>query len=187
VIEVHLGEAKKKREIMRQAILEGLDEWSFPVSQWEKRSVAEIQSLPRVKVNRYPDEVLSYMRMPARRCHENAHFMQNNDPEGKIKHIVGWWVQGEDFVLHSVVLQGDQYVCVTPAPLESENTFEFVPDEKIEWRDEGNVRTAYRDGVAIGKGLRADPEKTLAELDEIRGQILSGADPYDAVRRKRLG
>lgn len=178
-----VGEAKKRIESVRKAFLAEIDEWSFPPSEWEARTVSEIQLLPIVKVRRYPDDALSYMRMPARHCHANAQFMEDTDPSGRMKHITGWWIQGDTYLLHSVVLHDDQYVCVTPAPLESEETFDFVPDSEIEWRDDGEVRSAYRGGALIGKGVRTNPARSLAEIDKIRQRLLSGMNPYEAVKR----
>jgi hypothetical protein len=177
-----MGEAKRKAEVARKSFLEELEKWSFATSPWEERAVAEIRTLPVVTVTRYPAHVLEYMQMPARQCHSNARFMQDNDPEGRLKQITGWWVQGDKYVLHSVVDQHGQYVCVTPTPLQSEAAFEFVPDTKIEWRDEGLVRTAYRDDVEIGPGLRADPASVLADIEAIRTRLLSGMNPYRALR-----
>ncbi len=177
-----MGEAKKKREALRQVFLAGLDEWTFEPTEWERHTVAEVNLLPRVKAIRLSDEQLIYMRMPAKECHQNAHFVEQTDPTGSSKHITGWWIQREGYVLHSVVLKDSQHFCVTPVPMEKTNSFDFVPDAKIEWRNEGQHRTAFRDGVAIGKGIRPDPDQTIAELESIRQKLLSGMDPLKAVR-----
>ena len=179
-----LGEAKRKLADTRASFLQELEKWSFPTSDWEIKTVIEISQLPAVRVTRYPDEVLAYMRMPPRECHKNARFMQDNDPEKRLKQVTGWWPQEGQYVLHSVVDQHGEYVCVTPTPLHSEQTFDFIPDDKIEWRDEGDYRVAYRDGVAIGPGVRSDPPKMIAEMKAIRDRLMSGMNPYKAVQKR---
>lgn len=178
-----VGEAKRKLAEARASFLAELEKWSFPPTEWEAHTVAEISQLPVVKVTRYPDEHLAYMRMPPRECHANARFMQDNDPDKQLRQVTGWWPQDGQYVLHSVVDQHGEYVCVTPAPMYVSRSFDFIPDEKIEWRDEGDYRTAYRDGIEIGPGVRADPAKTLAELEGMRQRLLSGMNPYQAVKR----
>ncbi|AUX78890.1 hypothetical protein [Sinorhizobium fredii] len=178
-----MGEAKRKTEKTRVSFLAELDKWYFPTTEWEARTVAEISQLPVVKVTRYPDDTLAYMRMPPRACHANARFMQDNDPDKRLRQVTGWWPQDGHYVLHSVVDQHGEYVCVTPAPMYVGRTFDFIPDEKIEWRDEGDYRTGYRNGIEIGPGVRADPAKTLAELESMRQRLLSGMNPYQAVKR----
>lgn len=179
-----MGQAKRRMEETRASFLLELEKWSFPVTDWEIETVRQISKLPVVRVTRYPDDALAYMRMPARRCHQNARFMQDNDPKKRLKQVTGWWPQDGQYVLHSVVDQCRGYVCVTPAPLHTEQTFDFIPDDKIEWRDEGDVRVAYRDGVAIGVGVRSDPVKTIAELNETRKRLTSGMNPYEAIRKR---
>lgn len=177
-----MGEAKRNLERVRQSFLAEIDKWAFPATDWEARTVEELKSMPRTKVIRYPDDALEYMRMPPRECHVNARFMQDNDPEGRLRQVTGWWLQDDNYVLHSVVDQYGRLVCVTPAPLHPENSFDFIPDPKIEWRDEDDYREAYREGVCIGPGLRSNPEKTLAQLAVIRTRLISGMNPYKAVQ-----
>lgn len=178
-----MGAAKRKREELRKALLEEMDKWSFPSTEWETRTVEEIRKLPVVKVRRYPDDTLAWMRMPPRQCHANARFMQENDPERRARQVTGWWVQEGDYLLHSVVARDGEYLCVTPAPLHQDDLFDFIPDPKIEWREEGDHRVAYRDDVEIGPGVRSDPVGTLAKIEEMRARLLSGMNPYEVVKR----
>jgi hypothetical protein len=178
-----VGEAKRKLEEARKLFIAELDKWSFQATKWEARTVAEITELPVVKVTRYPDDTLAYMRMPPRECHKNARFMQDNDPDKQLRQVTGWWPQDGQYVLHSVVDQYGVHVCVTPTPMHSGGTFDFIPDDKIEWRDEGDYRVAYRDGEEIGPGVRADPAKTLAEIERMRQRLLTGMNPYQAAQR----
>lgn len=178
-----MGESKRKLEAVRKLFLDEFKKWAFPITDWEVKTVEQIRNLPVVRARRYPDDALEWMRMPARECHANARFMQDNDPEGRLKQVTGWWLQEGNYVLHSVVDQYGTYMCVTPAPLHREYEFDFIPDPKIEWRDEGDHRVAYRDGVKIGPGVRSDPAETLEVLDKIRTRLLSGMNPYEAVRK----
>jgi hypothetical protein len=177
-----VGEAKRKLEEARATFLQELEKWSFPVSDWEARTVAEISKLPVVRVKRYPDDALAYMRMPPKECHKNARFMQDNDPDKRLRQVTGWWPQDGQYVLHSVVDQYGEYVCVTPAPMHHEDTFDFIPDDKIEWRDEVDYRVAYRDGVAIRPGVRSDPLKAIDDMKVVKERLLSGMNPYQAVQ-----
>lgn len=178
-----MGQARAKLAVVRQMFLANLDDWAFEPTAWEAQTVNEIEKLPVVKVRRYPDNVLKDMRMPARECHANAKYMEDNDPEKRTKHITGWWIQFDCFILHSVILRDGQYACVTPAPYESADVFDFVPDAAIVWRDNGRLRSAFRDDVMIGKGVRKYPSKKLEEVQMLKARLLSGMNPYEAMRR----
>ena len=160
------------------AYLRELENWLFPITEWEVQTVAEISALPTVRVTRCPDDLLEHMQMTPRLCHANARFMQENDPDKRLKQVTGWWLQDGQYLLHSVVDRYGTLVCVTPVPLHDERTFDFIPDAKIEWRDEGNHRNAYRDGVEIGPGVRSNPEETIKELKGLKDRILAGENPY---------
>lgn len=161
------------RDEFRERILAKGRDWDFPDSEWETKAVDEIMALAddAVVVTRVPAAQLEWMRMPAAECHANASWYAKNDPRATM--VTGWWVQFPSFVLHSVVRIGDDYFCVTPTPFD-EGEFHFIPDAKIEWRDTGNVRTAFRDGVAIGPGLRRYPSFTRAQNAMVRARILAG-------------
>ncbi|QLQ17654.1 MAG: hypothetical protein HZT43_01370 [Exiguobacterium profundum] len=177
-----MGEGKRKLEAVRVKFLAELDDWSFPASEWESQTVAEIKRLPVVRVHRASDEELNYMRMKPQQCHTNVRFMVKNDPEQRSEQITGWWPQDGNYVLHSILNQWGQFVCVTPSPMNKENPFSFIPDPKIEWREEGDYLTAYRDGVAVGKGVRDNPAEALKALAVVRERLLSGMNPYEAIR-----
>jgi hypothetical protein len=176
-----MGEAKRNLENIRKSLLAEFDKWDFAPTTWETKTIEELNSLPKVIVTRYPDHILKFMRMKPRECHANSRFMQEKDPDGRMKHVTGWLNVDDHYILHSVVDQCGQMVCVTPVQLEQSGTFEFIPDSQIEWRENGNVREAYRQDVLIGPGLRSNPEKTRADLAELRARLLSGMNPYDAL------
>jgi hypothetical protein len=121
--------------------------------------------------------------IPWVKLHWRVESAVDNDQEGRSKRLTGWWVQDGNYVLHSIINQLGNYICVTPTHLQTENPFDFIFDEKIEWREEGEVHEAHRDGVRINNGLRSDPQQALAELEKIREKLLAGDDPYKAFRK----
>jgi hypothetical protein len=149
------------------------------VTDWELATVKEIMGLPVITAQRAPADQLEYMRMEPRGCHANAHFMEKNDPQRRMKQIVGWWPQDMVFVLHSIVRTCDGYMCVTPADfkMNPETHFKFIPDPKIKIRPDGKIRSYYRDGVKIGPGVRHDPTQTVADTEIVRQRLYSGMDP----------
>ena len=178
-----MGEAKRKKETVRAEYLTELAKWAFPPTEWEVVTVEEIKRLPVIKVDRASDRDLESMCMPPRKCHANARYRAENDPEGRSKQVTGWWLQDGNYVLHSIVNQRGRYVCVTPAPLHPENPFHFIPDPKIEWREVGDYREAYRGGVQIGPGIRSNPSQAIAEINVMRQRLLSGMNPHKAFQR----
>jgi len=169
---------------LRDVLLAEVDRWAFPETDWERATVEEIARLPAITVHRVDAAQLKWMGMKPRECHVNARFMEKNDPEGRTKRIVGWWRQGDRYVLHSIVDHRDQYLCFTPVDenMVPESQFEFLPDPKIEIREENGHNSYYRDGVKIDAGVRADPSQTIAHAKVVRERLLSGMDPYEAVR-----
>lgn len=110
-----MGEGKRKLEVIRVQFLAHLDDWSFPATDWEVRTVEEIKLLPVVKVPRASDGDLAYLRMRPNHCHANVRAMVKNDPEQRSEQITGWWLQENgDYVLHSILNQWGQLACVTP-------------------------------------------------------------------------
>ncbi len=68
------------------------------------------------------------------------------------------------YVLHSIIIKHDVYCCVTPYEAEELSHIDFVPDAKVEWKQEGDLRVFYRDGTKIGLGVRINPEKFLTKI-----------------------
>jgi hypothetical protein len=151
-----MGDAKRKQTAKALETVEG---WLFPPSEWEIRTVSEIQTMPSVTVYRMPQETFQLFKLARNNCHQNASEVQAITGGG-MEHIVGWWLQDEHYILHSVVRRGDRFFCVTPAG--SFEPFTFVPDSTIECREEGRHRPFYREGVLLHKGLRVNPTKTIA-------------------------
>lgn len=175
-----MGQAKSRREALRQRMLEDGAHWDFPPSPWEADICAELTEDRAVVVRRVPPEQLSLMRMPPNQCHANARWYSENDPSQKARMVTGWWVQWPDFLLHSVVDIDGALVCVTPSAF-GETEFPFIPDPKIFWIEDGTVYSAVRDGRVIGKGVRRFPEFTMARGSIVRERLLAGVDPYKAI------
>ena len=177
-----MGEAKRKLEAMRASMLENIERWSFPPSDWEKAVVASISQLTVVMVERASDDQLAWARMKPQECHANARFMEENCPDGRTRQILGWWFQQGQYVLHSVIRQGDTMICVTPSPYNTENPFQFIPDDEIEVRKEGDQYVFYRNEQPIGPGVRGDPETALRKGATLRKRLKSGINPYEVMR-----
>lgn len=174
-----MGEAKRRRDRVRADLLRQAERWNFPATDWERDVVAALRPLPVVRVPRGDDRVLHSLGMVPQRCHANAHAMVERDPLA-LQHVTGWMPQDGNFTLHSVVCVEGTLVCVTPAqpPLWGMFTHvDFIPDPRVEWRRDG----AYRDGVAIGPGVRADPAETMRRVALVREALLEGMDPRRAV------
>lgn len=177
-----MGEAKRRRDKLRDNLLKQGDLWTFPETEWERGLVLELSRLPVLRVTRAPDRWLRYTRMVPQQCHTNASFMARSDPE--YEHVTGWWPLGGNFALHSVVRHRGQLVCVTPLPsavLGMSDHVEFIPDPMIEWRREGAGHEAYRGGVRLGPGVRTDPVETMRQAALVRERLLTGMDPHRAV------
>ena len=174
-----MGEAKGKREALRQLMLEKGAEWDFPPSEWEVALCAELEELPVSIVPRAPEEQLVWTRMKANECHTNAFWYVDNDPYKASRAITGWWVQGPCYVLHSVIEQAGQLICITPSAF-GEVEIPFIPDPKISWITEGQARHAMRSGQEIGPGIRKFPALTMAINAIARERLLSGMNPFTA-------
>ena len=138
---------------IRDVFLAELNRWSFPVTDWEVATAKKIARLPVISVHRVPAAQLE-------------------------------WMQDGNYVLHSIGRSRRDYVCVTPVDekMDAGSPFPFIRDPKIEVREENGFHGYYRDGVKIGPGVRRDPSKTLAEIEIVRQRLLSGMDPYEAVK-----
>ena len=176
-----MGEAKRRADELRAALLREADRWDFPPSDWERETVTELDALPRVTSVRAPAEQLKWARMKARECHANAGWYADNDPNGEWKHVVGWWPQGDIFILHSVVRRAGDLLCVTPQEWDVPERFPFIPDEQIEARDEEDRRAFYRRGHKLPVGLRRDPAAQIEAMNLMGSRLASGVKPRQAM------
>lgn len=110
-----MGQARSRRENLRQLALRKSAEWDFPASQWEVRVCADLKEEDITVVPRASAEQLAEMRMSSHERHQNARWYAANDPTKKSRAVTGWWVQWPNFVLHSVVETDGQLICITPS------------------------------------------------------------------------
>lgn len=175
-----MGQAKVKREALRQEALKKSAEWDFSASAWEAEVCAELREDAVILVPRASAEQLAWSRMLASQCHANARWYAENDPSGKAKMVTGWWVQWPNFVLHSVIEVDQQLICITPSSFH-EGEIPFIPDPKINWIENGDVYSAVRNGQIVGPGVRVFPAFTMAQNAIVRERMLAGRDPLKAT------
>lgn len=120
--------------------------------------------------------------MPPRECHANVRWQVANDPTGSCRQVLGWWVQGDVYTLHSVLGQGDNLVCITPQLRDVPQRFPFIPDPEIEGREEGDFMVYYRKGWRLPNGLRTDAQATIRINEAARERLLGGASPWEVMK-----
>jgi hypothetical protein len=174
-----MGQAKVRREALRQMMLEKGKEWEFLPSAWEASVCAELREEDVVIVPRALPEQLAWARMPSNQCHANVRWYVANDPSQRTRAVTGWWVQWPNFVLHSVIETGGRLICITPSPLD-EAEIPFIRDSKINWIEDGEAYAAMRNGQKIGPGVRVFPAFTMAQTAIVRQRLLAGVDPRKA-------
>lgn len=180
-----MGEAKKRRLRQREDALRVLDQWAVTPTAGERATLAAIQSLPVVRVERVPSALIAYMRMKERLCHDNCAWYEKNDPSGEWKAVTGWLMDQTtgNYVLHAVIrsASGD-YRCITPTPQVSIQQFDFIPDPAIvTTRDEDGYFRHVREGYVLGAGIRPDPAKTIARIEVARARIMAGDDLLEVM------
>lgn len=176
-----MGQAKLRREALRQILLEKGKTWDFPPSPWEAAVCADLREQTVLIVPRASEDQLTWSRMPSNHCHANVDWYVKNDPSQKARAVTGWWVQWPNFVLHSVIEVDNRQICITPTPLK-ETEIPFIPDPQISWIRDGEVYSAIRDGKIIGPGVRAFPAFTMAQNMIVRERLLAGVDPFEACK-----
>jgi hypothetical protein len=166
-------------------ILRNAEELAFPPSEWEADTLAEVLALPRVVVTRPPDEDLFVIGMRPNDCHSNCAAQVANDPEGRSRHVSGWYIHGTSLILHSVVEIGSQWVCLTPQIVKTSSRFQFIPDALITWQNtsDGKARDAFRCGRKLPQALRKYPELHIQMRDEFNLLIALGMSAVDARER----
>lgn len=176
-----MGAPNQDWEADRFSFKKELEQWSFPPSKWESRMVEEVSRLPVVTVTRPPAAALEKHGVRERKCHENARKIEY-DSAGEFQKCVGWWILGGHYVLHSVVRFDGGYLCVTPAPLQPQDEYSFIPDSEIYEQVVNGGVDYFRKGQRIGAGLRSNPQETLRICAETRIRLEAGGDPYEAVQ-----
>ncbi|MFO0991881.1 MAG: hypothetical protein U1E67_08130 [Hyphomicrobiales bacterium] len=176
-----MGQAKIRQAALREHMLAEGKKWEFPTSERERLLCEELLTGEIIRVRRAPDSLLRRMGLKSQDCHSNVWWYVANDPEKKSKAVVGWWLQWPDLVLHSVIRQGDDLICITPQDLSNDHDLHFIPDQKVSWRKDIDGYVAIREGEVIGEWLRIFPEFTMARIAIIRERLLSGIDPIRAI------
>ncbi|WP_187772206.1 hypothetical protein [Agrobacterium sp. B1(2019)] len=145
-------------------------------------TLLEVWALPRVTVTRPPEEQFLAIGMRPNDCHANCAAQEANDPEGRSRHVWGWYIYGSDLILHSVVDIGGDWYCLTPQTTSLPSRFQFIPDSVIEWRvsSDGMGMDAFRGGRALPLALRKDPQVHIRMRDEFMALIAAGLAPVDA-------
>jgi hypothetical protein len=174
-----MGDAKKNLAAFREGLLSQALRWCFAPSAWENDLVAQIVAMPSHRVPRMSASDLAWMGMPANECHANTRWYEKNDPTQESKSITGWWLQGMEFILHSVLSRQGQYVCITPTARD-DSEIQFFPDPKIEWIVRDNCFCAMRNGHEIGLGVRRFPSFTIAQNEILIARLNSGMNPHRA-------
>jgi hypothetical protein len=179
-----MGEAKKKNEQLIATIREEMSRWSAPYTAEERELVTDILTLEKFRIPRASSKQLQWMRMEPRLCHQNAIWMEANDPDREARAISGWMVMPGLLVLHSVVKQRGQLVCFTPFPPPSPDWLDFIPDQNLARTlgDDGKYHF-YRDGHRITYGLRSDPEFVRNVWEQTRQGLERG---YSAQRIMKI-
>lgn len=155
---------------------------AFPPSAREATTYAEVIALPRVVVTRPSAEALLEAGFVPYDCHRNCAEQVANDPKAASRHVVGWLPHGEDLILHSVAEIAGRWLCLTPQLVPVSNSFDFIPDPHIEWRDgnDGLTKTAFRHGHEVPEALRKDPHRHIRLRDEFLAMIDAGMSPLEA-------
>lgn len=176
-----MGEAKRKSDALRAAMLIECSQWSKPPSDIERAALDELIAMPSVRAVRATAQNLQMMGMSAKDCHENCHWYAKNDPSGEWQHVFGWWMQPSALVLHSVIRRGDEYVCITPQADPAVGAqFTFIPDEAITPEKNGDHFLLLRKGQNHHPGLRFDPAATIEYMSKVKGRLKSGMKPFVA-------
>lgn len=163
-------------------IRRNVESMAFPPSEIEAATYKEVSALPRVVVSRPPAEELLAIGFVHYDCHRNCGEQAANDPDGKSSHVAGWLPHGEDLILHSVALIGNQWICLTPQLVPMPDRFAFIPDPDLEWRnaDSGTTRTAFRHGNEVPRALRKDSGRHIRLRDEFQALVAKGHSVIEA-------
>jgi hypothetical protein len=154
-----MGEGRRKNLEQLAIIRKEMERLTVPYTPEEEALAAEIKKLPVLDIGRGPPEQLQWMRMRPQYCHDNALWMEANDPEKECRAVHGWAVKPGIFILHSVIRQRGDLVCVTPTSMGvHEDSLYFVPDDRLVCkRMEGGQFLFTREEYPVSFGVRSDP------------------------------
>lgn len=176
-----MGEAKRRQAcyeaMRRRKFRQGLEYWIFEPSAAEKVNFDELNLIKPIEVGRMPAMNLEQGGFERGKCHDNAIRFERLTG-GEWKAVLGWCITipSGDYLCHSVVTDGERWLCVTPTEDGSVLFFDFVPDPHLEIGD--NVM--FRRGEVVGPGLRRDPETTMAYVRYYLDRLEAG-DSIEAM------
>ena len=157
------------------------ERWAFPVTEWERATIAEILKLPTVRVTRVDAGFLSGLGMLSKQCHQNASVFSARMAQQGARIITGWIKNARVLTLHSIVQLDGRYFCVTPTPAEREIEFDFIPDPAVEALKIPGGFSLQRNTVPLGIGLRRFSDQDQRWFAEAVARLKSGIDPSEAI------
>lgn len=173
-----MGEARQRKERLRKVMIDELTILAAPPTAHEAAIAAELQGLTASIARRESAARLAWANMKPQQCHQNVAAYVRLDPDKSSSHQVGWWQQGDQFVLHSVARIKGQYICLTPQQSGVPDNFPFLVDPKITQSDEGEgVIRFLRDGIAFPHVVRGNPERIMRVASLGLERISLGIDP----------
>lgn len=180
-----MGEAKRRREEFRQRALVDIERWMMPNTPEEQSLLEEVLKLKSYTIERASKSIMDYCLMKPQECHKNAWGYCGSDPSGESQVVSGWWKRHGPglqpvYAFHSVVKNKTGMFCITP--YFDEATLVFLPDPSIEWITDNGNRYHQRNGVPLPYGLRENPGQVIAEATLVRDQLLSGMNPWEAIK-----
>lgn len=167
-------------EDIEKLIVRNIEAMAFKPSEFEAATYAELIALPRVIVARPPTKDLVSAGFVHYDCHRNCGEQVENDPSGNSRHVVGWLPYGDDLILHSVVVIGERWICLTPQFVGAPDRFEFIPDTQLVWHDQGQTKIVHRHGREIPEVFRKNPMRHIRMRDAFRALIAQGLSAIEA-------
>jgi len=165
---------------IEKLIVRNIEAMAFEPSEFEAATYIELMALPRVIVTRPPTKDLVSAGFVHYDCHRNCGNQVDNDPSGNSRHVVGWLPYGKDLILHSVVVIGERWFCLTPQFVDAPDRFEFIPDNQLIWHDQGPIKIVRRHGREIPEVFRKNPMKHIRMRDAFRALVAEGRSIVEA-------
>lgn len=136
-----------------------------------------VSSLPPVIVYWAPAKYLLTASLVHDGYHRNCGDQAADDPSGDSGHVSGWLPHGEGLILYSVVLIGDQWICLTQQLVLNRTGLHFIPDIHLEWRDINGVHFGKNE---VPQALHRDRGRKIRIRDEFKALVALGYTVFDA-------
>lgn len=193
-----MGEAKRKRDLLRRRLLQECEEWQFDPLPREAEMAKEIARLEIQVAHLATNESAHRAGMRASMCHVNCYRYAEHHARRGVRVASGWLPvrigRTAVFLHHSVIFDPavPGYLDITPSVLHEAGAYmDFIPDPDLHLTydertdQQGRVLASWelhRQGVAITQcGLRGDPAYVREHLQRVRAAILAGQDPREAM------